>query len=438
LIRKKCRKKNEILLRYRQRERRQVRCGIQLRQLLPSRSRGKKHLNFASGKRPHLLSVAANRHFLTQDWPAKAKPVGEFDGNIRLAAGEVRRQAGHLLEPQSHGQCPVRIRGGLGKDADERHEHAAQQIIAILLRMGGSHQQDAEENAADESGGMTSGESTKARRIFTDSLCGGTRSSLSRQVRMAAMLFPTTFLASGGIVFAFENSTLPGRLILLALFIASIFSWAVMITKFRVVRHAKLRSRAVPRTLFARIAKPLRIFTERAKFEGATVFAFTGRGARNSHSNFSVRLTWMKLFAPGSRALQKSPRRRCEWLSTSMERAVGETALRLESQMILLATAVSGAPFLGLLGTVWGVMETFGDVAAAGSANLAAMAPGVSAALITTVTGLLVAIPAMFGYNYLVTTIRAMIVELDNFAAELASEFEHKYVDHGERGRTWR
>src|SRR5437588_2234285 len=117
----------------------------------------------------------------------------------------------------------------------------------------------------------------------------------------------------------------------------------------------------------------------------------------------------------------------------AMERAVGETALELESQMILLATAVSGAPFLGLLGTVWGVMDTFGDVAAAGSANLTAMAPGVSAALITTVTGLLVAIPAMFGYNFLVTSIRAMIVEMDNFAAELASEFEHRYVDHGIR-----
>jgi biopolymer transport protein ExbB/TolQ len=124
-------------------------------------------------------------------------------------------------------------------------------------------------------------------------------------------------------------------------------------------------------------------------------------------------------------------------VSTAMERAVGETALRLESQMILLATAVSGAPFLGLLGTVWGVMDTFGDVAAAGSASLAAMAPGVSAALITTVTGLLVAIPAMFGYNYLVTTLRGMVVELDNFAAELASEFEHKYVDHGERRTAW-
>ena len=61
------------------------------------------------------------------------------------------------------------------------------------------------------------------------------------------------------------------------------------------------------------------------------------------------------------------------------------------------------------------------------------MAPGVSGALITTVTALCVAIPAMFGYNFLVTSIRGMIVEMDNFAAELASEFEHKYVDHGAR-----
>jgi biopolymer transport protein TolQ len=122
-------------------------------------------------------------------------------------------------------------------------------------------------------------------------------------------------------------------------------------------------------------------------------------------------------------------------VASAMERAVGESALRLESQMILLATAVSGAPFLGLLGTVWGVMDTFSGVALAGSANLQAMAPGVSGALITTVTGLLVAIPAMFGYNFLVTSIRSLIVQNDNFAAELSSEFEHKYVNHS---HSWR
>jgi biopolymer transport protein ExbB/TolQ len=253
---------------------------------------------------------------------------------------------------------------------------------------------------------------------------------------MAAMLFPTTLLASGGIVFAFENSTLPGRVILIALFFASIFSWSVMVTKFRLIRHA-IRRREQFLQLFRADRQPLRIYTDRLRFEGAPVFAvyragckeltFQLLGSAEVDETFRGRLDTAPRISPAQMRV----------VSTAMERAVGETALRLESQMILLATAVSGAPFLGLLGTVWGVMETFSDVATAGSANLAAMAPGVSAALITTVTGLLVAIPAMFGYNYLVTTIRAMIVGLDNFAAELASEFEHKYVDHGERTKSW-
>ena len=254
---------------------------------------------------------------------------------------------------------------------------------------------------------------------------------------MAATLLPTIFLASGGIVFAFQNSTLPGRIILVALFFASIFSWSVMVTKFRLVRHAQ-RRREQFLELFRTDRQPLRIYTDRVRFEGAPVFAvyragckeltFQLLGSAEVDETFRARLDIAQRISPAQMRV----------VTSAMERAVGETALRLESQMILLATAVSGAPFLGLLGTVWGVMETFSDVATAGSANLAAMAPGVSAALITTVTGLLVAIPAMFGYNYLVTTIRAMIVELDNFAAELASEFEHKYVDHGERAKTWK
>jgi biopolymer transport protein ExbB/TolQ len=254
---------------------------------------------------------------------------------------------------------------------------------------------------------------------------------------MAATLFPTIFLATSGIVFAFENSTLPGRLILLSLFFASIFSWSVMVTKFRLIRHAQRRREQFLDT-FRADRQPLRIYTDRQRFEGAPVFAIYKAGCRELTFQLLGSAEVDETFRARLDIAQRISPAQMRVVTTAMERAVGETALRLESQMILLATAVSGAPFLGLLGTVWGVMETFGDVAAAGSANLAAMAPGVSAALITTVTGLLVAIPAMFGYNYLVTTIRGMIVELDNFAAELASEFEHKYVDHGERARSWK
>jgi biopolymer transport protein TolQ len=256
---------------------------------------------------------------------------------------------------------------------------------------------------------------------------------------MAATLFPTLFLAAqdGGLVYAFETSTLPGKTILVLLFLASIFSWSVMVTKFRVIRHAQ-RKRDQFLEIFRADRQPLRIYTDRMKFEGAPVFAVYRAGCKE--------LTFQLL---GSAEVDETFRGRLEVapkispaqmrvVSTAMERAVGETALKIESQMIVLATAVSGAPFLGLLGTVWGVMETFSGVAESGSANLAAMAPGVSAALITTVTGLLVAIPAMFGYNYLVTTIRATVVELDNFAAELVSAFEHKYVEHGTRERSWK
>ncbi len=111
-----------------------------------------------------------------------------------------------------------------------------------------------------------------------------------------------------------------------------------------------------------------------------------------------------------------------------LENAVAQESLKLESGLILLAIAVSGGPFLGLLGTVWGVMSTFAGIAQSGSANLNAMAPGVSAALVTTVAGLLVAIPSMFAYNYLVHNLRVVTVELDNFAQELISKMETEYL----------
>jgi biopolymer transport protein ExbB/TolQ len=254
---------------------------------------------------------------------------------------------------------------------------------------------------------------------------------------MAVTLFPTTFVAASGLIYAFEQSTAPGRIILVLLFVASIFSWSVMVTKFRVVRNAA-RQRQLFLERFRADRQPLHLYTDRVRFEGAPVFSVYRAGCKELTFQLLGSAEVDETFRGRLDAAQKISPSQMRVVATAMERAVGETALRLESQMIILATAVSGAPFLGLLGTVWGVMDTFGDVAAAGSANLTAMAPGVSAALITTVTGLLVAIPAMFGYNFLVTTLRAMIVELDNFAAELASEFEHKYVDHTDRGRTWK
>jgi biopolymer transport protein TolQ len=252
---------------------------------------------------------------------------------------------------------------------------------------------------------------------------------------MADFFCPATFLANaGGLLYAYEKSTLPGKLVLLALFSASVLSWTVMVNKFRLLKQVRAQ-RDDFLEAFRSDRQPLSLYESRARFGGAPVFAVYQAGCRELCFQMLGSAEVDETF---SARLETAPRislAQMRMVQTAMERAVGENSLRLESQMVLLSTAVSGAPFLGLLGTVWGVMETFGDVAAAGKASLTAMAPGVSAALITTVTGLLVAIPAMFGYNWLVTTLRGMVVELDNFAAELASALEHKYVDHGDRPR---
>src|SRR4051812_28683837 len=245
-------------------------------------------------------------------------------------------------------------------------------------------------------------------------------------------MLPLKILAAGGLLFAFEHATVAGKLVLSFLLIGSIFSWSVMITKMRVVRFARGQS-ARFRAAFRKDRQPLRLFESNARFSGSPLFnvyragceelTFPLLGSSEVDETFRARLESAEKISPAQMGA----------VNAAMERAVGETALELESQMILLATAVSGSPPPGLLGTVWGVMDTFTDVAVAGSPNLATMAPGVSGALITTVMSLCVAIPAMFGYNFLVTNIRGIIVEMDNFAAELASEFEHKYVDHGAR-----
>jgi len=239
-------------------------------------------------------------------------------------------------------------------------------------------------------------------------------------------------LAAGGLIFAFDHATVAGKLILLLLAIGSIFSWSIMLTKLRVVRFAR-KQNARFLAAFRQDRQPLRLFEKNARFTGSPVFnvyragceemAFQLLGSTEVDDTFRARLGIADKISPAQMGA----------VNAAMERAVGETALGLESQMILLATAVSGSPFLGLLGTVWGVMDAFTGVAIAGSPNLTSMAPGVSGALITTVTALCVAIPAMFGYNFLVTSIRAAVVEMDNFAAALGSEFEHKYVDHNVR-----
>lgn len=101
----------------------------------------------------------------------------------------------------------------------------------------------------------------------------------------------------------------------------------------------------------------------------------------------------------------------------------------LSKLMVLLTIAISGGPFIGLLGTVLGVMITFASVAAAGEVNVNAIAPGISAALAATVTGLFVAIPALFGYNYLLTRIKECAADMQVFVDAFIASVAENYND---------
>ncbi|PWU14476.1 MAG: protein TolQ [Bdellovibrio sp.] len=105
-------------------------------------------------------------------------------------------------------------------------------------------------------------------------------------------------------------------------------------------------------------------------------------------------------------------------LERSLRKAVGQELSSMESRLTILATTGSTGPFIGLFGTVWGIMNSFHKIGASGSASLAVVAPGISEALFTTAVGLLAAIPAVVLYNHFVAQIRREETELNNFATD--------------------
>ncbi len=252
-----------------------------------------------------------------------------------------------------------------------------------------------------------------------------------------------TPIFANALSFAFEKATLEGKITITLLAVVSLVSWTVMITKFRQL----MRARKMAKKFFEayRVTRdPQELFRGKKEFDGAPAYEVyhaggeelayhlknnpvqvtrvnnaSGNHVIGAETNFLARSTTIKISGPSF-----------ESVKVALERSVSAESLSLEKGMIVLSTAVSGGPFIGLLGTVWGVMETFSGIAKANTASLTVMAPGVAGALIATVIGLLVAIPAMFAYNFMVTSIRGITQELDNFATEYATAIEHNYVDN--------
>jgi biopolymer transport protein ExbB/TolQ len=255
---------------------------------------------------------------------------------------------------------------------------------------------------------------------------------------MTAIIHP--MFAANAAVYAIQNATTEGKITVIVLLVLSMFSWTIMITKFRQLMIARAATKKFL-AAYASTRDPIDIQRRGELFEGAPAYQLYIRGADElayQLKNNPVQIEGApKVNSVGdgntdhfARAVTtKISVESYEAVKVVLEEAAGGEAMALEKGMIVLSTAVAGGPFIGLLGTVWGVMSTFAGIAESKAATLTAMAPGVAAALVATVTGLLVAIPAMFAYNFMVTTIRHITQELDGFASRYANQIEHVYVD---------
>ncbi|MEG2415328.1 MAG: MotA/TolQ/ExbB proton channel family protein, partial [Kiritimatiellia bacterium] len=215
-----------------------------------------------------------------------------------------------------------------------------------------------------------------------------------------------------------------GQLIVLIQVGMSIISWAVMAGRWWHLSDLRARSNHFVND-FVRTDDPLALYYNR--------YAFSDSPMENVYSKTCERLA--NLIPEQQRLLlRENPTTpltlgaaRMELVETTCAHVIDEETVQLGKGMTALAVITSSAPLLGLFGTVWGVMLAFQAMAASGSANIAELAPGISSALLTTVVGLVVAIPSTIAYNFLQARIEGYTVQLEGFGEELMGKLTLNY-----------
>ena len=202
----------------------------------------------------------------------------------------------------------------------------------------------------------------------------------------------------------FADSYFAGKVVIFVLVMLNCTAIALMWTKFQEIKRALKNN--------ARDEKRINNLSSIFDYDNAL---FAGEG--------SPYLRICSRAMDAAHRGKKEGKVRMNYVENAIKRALSEVGDRYEAKMYWLATIVSGAPFLGLLGTVWGVMDAFGTMDA-GGATIEHLAPGVSGALLTTVAALCVAIPIVFVYNGLLGMTRGAMTKLENFASNLADRIE--------------
>ena len=246
-------------------------------------------------------------------------------------------------------------------------------------------------------------------------------------------------LPVGGIIDAFWMSNLAGKIIVTVLFVGSIIAWSIMVTKWRYLGAVQRMSQ---RFLMAyrKENAPAGLFMKRQRYEPSPMYAVYESACKALGAELGARGADPDDLFMGSMGTE---RRLLSEMQVATVRNIAKTtlseeSLALESRMNLLSIAVKAAPLLGLLGTVWGLLDAFGGVKPTSSAMLSTIAPGISSAALTTVVGLLVALPSSIGHSILVEQICRLRASSESFFEELLSDAERNYLEHGKDLTPWR
>ena len=242
-----------------------------------------------------------------------------------------------------------------------------------------------------------------------------------------------------GLLWAFQQADLQGKVIVVLLCVGSALTWTLMLSKWQQFRRARKTGSAFL-VQFRRERDPLHLYINSYELPDCPLYNIYrlgaeevssrfGNGAKQSAGSFKTAGASSPLLASESEtAVGATVVVNLDTLRNVLGRAIDTEVLQLEQHVSWLSTAVQGGPFLGLLGSAWGVMSVFAQMGIYGTVRLGAVAPGISAALLATVVGLLVAIPSLFGYNWVAQRIRHQTMELENFADEFLSAVEHNYT----------
>lgn len=222
--------------------------------------------------------------------------------------------------------------------------------------------------------------------------------------------------------------------ILAVLFVASVFIMGVKLLYLSRVASGNARFLAEFRKLREDFAALEQSATSPAQRQGGSAGSENGEGAFGAstlwglyHHGIGETLRRLQGQSVGADHVKTLSPQSIEAIRATMDAALTRMTQRLNSQMVWLTIAISGGPFLGLLGTVVGVMITFAAIAASGDVNINAIAPGTAAALVATVCGLGVAIPCLFGYNYLNTRVKEIVADMHVFVDEFVTRIAEVY-----------